>query len=338
MRNNIFAVRPIKSIKPATQAKKGSIKVAKPARSRKSTVSQEESTSPAPSRPAHCLETASPQKWSQGRLEGAIQDIITTMEEARRNSHPEMFSRIWQAQMARLVEYEQYEKQEADIESSTHGESNPQNGDLPDTPDTVSSPATDDEDTTMVDASPSTKSSINNNSPNELQADQASSSRHQSIPATTNTTPTSDRIDAQPQPQPHTQQPPPPTLPATTTTYPYLPPSLPHVLSAYITPFSPTAATSPNAPTSSDQPYLWPDAPCHETSYPAFRSGIRLRAGIPDRIGDDKLGIVIAYAWNDSCRAVMSEGDWRNGFVRDLRGAARRGVLVWRVRVCCVAL
>lgn len=252
MRNNIFEVRPVKPIKSAAQAKKRPIKTAKPTRRRKISVSQSQNTSSTSSPAAHSHKTASPQRWSQDRLEDAIQDIITTMEEARRNSHPEMFSRIWQAQMVRLVEYEQYEKQEVDTQSLTHEESISQNGDPSDAPGTVSSQATDDEDTTMVDtvAEAEADPSINNDSLDELQADQASSSEHQSIPLTMATTPTSDRIDAQPQPQPHSQQLPPPTLP--TTTYPYLPPSLPRVLSAYITAFSPT--TSPN--TSSDQPYL----------------------------------------------------------------------------------
>lgn len=327
MRNNIFEV------KPAAPRKRGLVQVTKPAKRARKPVPQADSSSSTHSRAVLSPETASPQQWSQDMLEDAIQDIISKMEEARRNSHPDVFSRIWQAQMARLIEYEQYEKQEAEIQSSTHGGSTMQNGDQSDAPSSTSPQATDDEDATMVDAVTDAEASINSDSVDSLQADHPTSSPHKSIPQTGSTR-TSHSINVPL--HPHVPQPPPPSV-STTTATPHLAPSLPQVLSAYITPFSLLPSAPPPTDPASSQPYLWPDAPCHSTSYLAFKRGIRLRAGVPDHISDEKLGFVLAYGWNDSCRAVMGEGDWEHGVVEDLRWGARRGVTVWRVRVCCVA-
>jgi len=327
MRNNIFEV------KPAAPRKRGPVQAIKPAKRARKRVPRGDKPSSIHSRAALSPETASPQQWSQERLEDAIQDIITTMEEARRNSHPDMFSRIWQAQMARLIEYEQHEKQEAEIQSSTHGGLSLQNGDQSDAPSGISPDATDDEDATMVDAVTDVETSINSGFVDELQADHSTSSPHHSIPPTGSMR-TSHSRDGHL--HPHIQQPPPPSV-SIATTPTHLAPSLPQVLSAYITPFSVLPSASPPTNPNSSQPYLWPDAPCHTTSYPAFKGGIRVRAGVPDQISDEKLGFVIAYGWNESCRAVMGEGDWEHGFVEDLRRAARKGVTVWRIRVCCVA-
>lgn len=119
----------------------------------------------------------------------------------------------------------------------------------------------------------------------------------------------------------------PPQFPMTS----YLPPALPQIMTVYISPFS---HTSPYP-----QPYIWPDAPVHSTSYAAFRNGIRLRTGIPDRIADVNLTMVFAYGWNDFCRVVKDEEAWKNWFMIDLRKAAERhGVRVWRMRVCCLAV
>jgi len=282
-------------------------------------------------------EIAPPRKWSHDELEDAIQKIIMTLEDARKNSHPEMFSRIWDAQMARLVEYEQYEKQQADMPTPVNGTSTQQNTYLADQEDGTSLEHTEDEDVDIfdTDANADADSSMKKDTDwiDLLRPDQTTPSTHQIIHPTATHPPTTNHQ------QPHL-----PTLPLTShlsphhpsSTFPltaYIPPSLPIILTAYITPFSTSTSTS----TTLLQPYIWPDAPVDSTSYTPFLRGIRLRANVPDSIPNEKLALVLAYSWSDTCRVVRGEGDWVV-VMTDIKAAARSGVEVWRVKICCVGL
>lgn len=120
-------------------------------------------------------------------------------------------------------------------------------------------------------------------------------------------------------------------LPASGSLESYLPAAYPETMAVYITPFSTTSTAT--------TPYSWVDAPCLPYDYSQFVSGIRLRANVPDALHDNKMAIVLAYGWNDFCRVLKYERDWRDGFQRDIRLAAERDrVDVWRMRVCCVAM
>lgn len=179
------------------------------------------------------------------------------------------------------------------------------------------------------------------NTVNERQTDQATPPpRHNAHPRA-NSISIDASIGAQPEMLLHQiannqqkQPTPPSSYPSTTRPSPvfpvisYLPPPFPQTPSGYITQFSPTGATT--------QPYLQPDAPCHESSYHAFINGIRMRAHVPNHVFDEKLALVLAYGWNNSCRVVRHESNWSNKFIEGLKSAARRVVIACRVGVCCV--
>ncbi|KAK5944548.1 hypothetical protein PMZ80_003830 [Knufia obscura] len=330
MRNHIFEV------KPATR----------PTRGHKTPVARSRNNSPTARRPATAApvqattarpktplqrealpqnqhshshhEIAPAAKWSQSEVEEAIED------KRARTVIQRCSSRIWEAQMARLVEYEHYEQQQADTLSPTTHSEPQQNDDTEVQADLTSPEPTDDEDTAMVDAESNIAKDETLKSLNELQADETTPPPHQDLTPNTNDLPR----HITHLPTPLTSLPTPYTNPLTSS----ITPAIPSSLTALITPFSPTPSTT------NTQPYLWPSAPTTPTSYPYFLSGIRLRANIPDHIPDSQITLVLAYSWNDSCRVVRNEGDWVNGFMGDLRGAGRKDVVVWRVRVCCVVV
>ncbi|KAK5070634.1 hypothetical protein LTR64_000308 [Lithohypha guttulata] len=326
--------------------------------------------------PSSKEKNARPGVMTAGQTEEAILNIIVDLHETRANSHPGIFARLFQQHLARLEEIEYIDELGPGVvgasstapkgEEPNHTRANPAG----EPQDNIVSDSSEDEamsDTSFHTADdddrkeawlyPAERNSML--AGHEKLSSRARGNKNISKPQPTNPArkplPDSSR-HTQPQPssqavpqlqaQVHVHQPKeiqtsqplhlPLTSPQTlltppTTTQSYLiNPTLPEMLTTYITPFSYSSG--------SPQPYIWLDAPVVAGSYEAFRAGVCLRANVPEGVGRDKVGMVLAYGWNDLCRLVRGEGDWREFVMADLRQAARRGVTVWRVRVCCVVL
>lgn len=275
--------------------------------------------------------TASGKHWPASKTEEVILNAITNLKLAQKESHPEVFTTLWHRHLARLGEIEQFEEQEArlavasrdNVNTTGHGDMNPadltqdiDDGGAHDTNATTVERflSTQEEDVIMTDTrysdlptpdpTPTTRS---------FPAEISSADHAANIESITSYSDEYRSI----------------TSPSFAVTA-YIPATIPNRMAVYITPYDQNASHFV-------QPYIWPDAPVHETSYIAFRNGIRLRANVPDSVFGKNMQLVLGYGWNDFCRVVTGENSWRGGFMEDMRSAAKKGrVGVWRMRVCVV--
>lgn len=261
-----------------------------------------------------------PRYWPASKTEEVILNAMTSLIHAQQESQPEVFKTLWHRHLARLEELEQFSEQQLRIETKRENTQSDGlecagdlNGDKTNETDMISA----------VESKLTNGDIVMTDCPTDPIQGRPRSSPKSTSPHTTDTTTTTtlqtSHSDAHRQPLPPTF-----SLPT------YLPPTIPNRMTVYITPFA-TTTIHPS------QPYIWPDAPVHETSYIAFRNGIRLRANVPDSVTNEKLWMVFGYGWDDLCCVMKGEESWRGWFIRDLRRAASRGsVGVWRMRVCVV--
>lgn len=265
-------------------------------------------------------------KWPVSRTEEAITNAINDLIEAYSESNPQVFRTLLHRHLARLEEIEQYGEQQLRLaaqkelarrkekakmaaqETALHGESD-------------GSEVDNTKLTTAADSESSNKGNVKMTDTDALQP-----TFMPSLPTKTSTTDRATNTEQLICYSDQHRQPIPPPFSLST----YIPPTVPNRMSVYITPYVHTTMHY-------SQPWIWPDAPVHATSYIAFRNGIRLRANVPDSMPDEKMTMVFGYGWDDFCCVVTGEDSWRDWFMRDLMHAGRRGgVGVWRMRVCVV--
>lgn len=277
-------------------------------------------------------EVTVPGFWHTSKTERVILNAITKLIEAQHESHPKVFATLWHRHVARLEEVEQFEEQQSVMAG---GHQDTVDLDQQDNTATIQTEATtesvhyrkNDTDVTMtiLKSGESAERTITDADHQHITLSAPLTTTSTFKGATTDRgTNTESNVSLSDQHRPSM----PPHFPLTS----YLPPTPPNRMTVYITPYTHTAMHFA-------QPYIWPDAPVHPTSFTTFRNGIRVRANVPGSIVNEKMSLVLGYGWNDFCCVVTGEDTWKNWFMKDLRWAAERGgVGVWRMRVCVVAV